>query len=641
MALSSPPPVDLTITSLRGGQDDTNPPNALADDACVLARNVEFFYSMLGERRLGCGPMDITGSHLDDEDIMVHMSQWPIDNDVLNQQIFAISATPTVSSTIAVRTNLIWSEVSSIEDALNLTVPAIYHITTTPLNGLLFVACRTAVDRLHVWDGTTLRRAGLAAPASAPGATDTAVAGTYAGVRYFRFRVIEQTGGGDLVRESEPSPSVTFTPAGAFDGAIITLPATPSPDTGATDWIVEASEDDALYYQIATVAIGTLFYTDHTVYATGYSSQGPLSPQIGDFDTIWSAKFVTTDGDRLVFAGHWTDETLMSTIGWTPVANDPEGGNSERLPLDVDNTKSLDNYAGGPITGIAGSDFGTWYAFKFNRVYRMTRTSDVDNAYDVICLSTSRGAIEGSICKGYTEDGSSCVYFTDPLMGPSRVGSFGIQSINGLRDTWATVNLDASAVVACACFYPYKQQMHWWLATEGSDRPNFKIVVQVSELRQVAGDAVGRGLSTWTGRITEAACVSVFTEVVSIDGVPSISERPFVGLSSPDFIQRCDTEDEDAGVPYTATIRTKPFLLAGQLNLWGAMVACLMAAANSTYSVVVKLIKDFNPTGDAGYVQQVTTDLVPVGSEELVMKMLDDLRLSEARAIQIEFTDVP
>ncbi len=271
----------------------------------------------------------------------------------------------------------------------------------------------------------------------------------------------------------------------------------------------------------------------------------------------------------------------------------------------------------------------------------MTRTSDVDNAYEVICLSSTRGAVLGSIVRGYTEDGSSCVYFLDPLMGPSRVGSFGIQAIVGLRDTWATVNLDASAVVACGAFYPYKQQLQWRVATNGSDRPNFGLTLQVSEIRQKAGDAVGRGWSTWTGRITEAACMAVFTEVVSIDGVSSVSERPFVGLSAPDFIQRCDVEDEDAGVPYTATIRTKPFLLAGQLNLWGAMVACLMAAANSTYSVVVKLIKDFNPTGDAGYVQQVTTNLLPVNTEDMVFKMLDDLRLSEARSIQIEFTDVP
>lgn len=636
MALNSPDPQDLIITSLRGGQNDTDSATMLKDDECVLAENVEFFESALGERRLGCGPLDITNSHLDDEDIMVYFTEWAIDNEVLNPQIFAISATPTVSYTVAVRTNLVWAEVApaNIEDAFSTTVPAIYHVSTQALNGLLFVAYRSGVDRMHVWDGTNLRRAGLAAPPNPLVVTNTAVAGTYTGTRYFRFRVAQLDGSGNVLRQSEPSATTTFAPAGVFDGAIVTRPGTYSNDTGVTDWILEASTDDALYYQIATIPIATTFYTDHTVYATGYSSQGPLSPQIGDYDTIPSAKFVAADGDRLVFAGHWTDESQMSLVGWTPVQTDPGVGNSQRLPLDVDNTKNLDNYAGGPLVGLSAADYGTLYAFKFNRVYRLMRTSDVTNAYDVICLSTSRGAVEGSIVRGYTEDGSSCIYFLDPLMGPSRVGSFGIQSINGLRGTWGTVNLDAQAVVACGCFYPYKQQLHWWVATDGSDRPNFKMVLQVSELRVVDGDAVGRGWSTATGRITEAACCGVLTETVSINGVSSISERPFAGMSDPDFMQRCDTEDEDAGVPYSATIITRPYILAGQLNMWGAMVASLLAMANSNYSVKITLIKDFGAEEN-----MVITDLTPDALETQVFKMLDNLRMSEARSIQVKFED--
>lgn len=625
-------PDNLVISSLRGGQNDDDPASNLKDDECVLARNVEFFYSALGERRLGCGPVTITSSHLDDEDIMVHVSQWPITNDILEQQIFAISATPTVSSTVATRTNLVWAEVNTIKDALNTSVPAIYEITTQPLNGLLFVAYRSSEDRMHVWDGTNLRRTGFAQP-NPPTAADTAGAGTYTGVRYFRVRM-KAMSGSDAIRLSEPSTTLTFTPNGAKSGAIITQPVT-LPGEGETHWVIEASTDNVLFYQIQTLIIATTTYTDSTVYATGYSSQGPVSEQIGDQDNIPSAKFIAVDGDRLVFGSHWTDESQMSTIGWTPVQSDPGTGNSERLPLDIDNTANLDNFAGGPLTGISGSDFGTWYAFKFNRIYRMTRTTDIDNAYFILCLSISRGAIEGSIVRGYDESGSSCIYFLDPLIGPSRVGSFGIQTINGLRDTWSTVNLDASAVVARACFYPFKQQVHWWIATDGNDRPNFKIVVQVNELRAVAGDAVGRGLTTWTGRITEAACCAIITESVSIDSVSSISERPWVGLSEPDFLQRCDTEDEDAGVAYVATVRTKPYILAGQLNFWGGMMASLLAMANSLYSIKVKFIRDFGLETNT-----VTTDLAPAASETQVFKVLDDLRMSEAKSIQVEFTDV-
>jgi hypothetical protein len=627
-------PQDLVITSWKGGQNDTDSPSELKDDEVVLAENVEFFFGALGERRLGCGPLTITSSHLDDEDLMVYLTQWAFDNDILDQQIFAVSATPTTSATVAVRTNGVWDEIdgANLTDALNTSVPAIYQIDTEALNSKLFVAYRSAVDRMHVWDGTNLRRAGLAEP-NPPTAADTAVAGSYAGVRYFRV-CVARLSGTTIISRSEPSTTLTFTPAGVFTGAVITQPVV-LPGEGETHWIIEASTDGSIFYDIETLLIATTTYTDTTAFADGYEDQGPESPQIGDFDLIPSFKFLAVDGDRLVMGGHFTDASLMSTIAWTPVANDPGGANDERLPLDVDNTKNLDNTSGGPLTGICSSDFGTWYAFKFQSIYRMMRTGDVDNAYDVICMSKIRGAVEGSIFPGYTEDGSSCVYFLDPLMGPSRVGSFGIQAMVGLRGTWGRVNLQASARVACGCFYPYKQQAHWWVAVDGNDRPNFKIVNQVSELRPMGGDSVGRGWSTWTGTITEAACCAIITEVVSIDGVSSISQRPFVGLTEPNFIQRCDTEDEDAGDPYVATIVSKSYILAGQLNQFGAMVASILGQANTDYAIDIAFIRDFGK--ETNEVEDVT--FTPVGSETEVFNLLDSLRMSEARAIQIRIQD--
>jgi hypothetical protein len=628
------PAQDLIIKTLRGGQNDTDPPTELQDDEVVLAENVEFFYSALGERRLGCGPLTITSSHLDDEDLMVYLTQWAFDNDILDQQIFAVSATPGTSATVAVRTNGVWDEIdgANLTDALNTSVPAIYQIDTEALNQKLFVAYRSAVDRLHVWDGTNLRRTGLAEP-NPPTVADTAVAGSYTGTRYFRV-CVARLSGTTVISRSEPSTTVTFVPNGSFNGAVITQPAV-LPGEGETHWIIEASTDNSIFYDIETLLIATTTYTDTTAFADGYEDQGPESPQIGDFDLIPSFKFLAVDGDRLVMGGHYTDQTLMSTIAWTPVQNDPGGSNDERLPLDVDNTKNLDNTSGGPLTGICSSDFGTWYAFKFQAIYRMMRTGDGTDAYDVICMSKTRGAVEGSIFPGYTEDGSSCIYFLDPFMGPSRVGSFGIQTIVGLRGTWGRVNLQASGRVACGCFYPYKQQAHWWVAVDGNDRPNFKIINQVSELRPMGGDAVGRGWSTATGTITEAACVSIITEVVSIDGVSSISQRPFVGLVEPNFIQRCDTEDEDAGDPYVATILTRPYIMAGQLNQFGAMVASILAEANSTYQLDIAFIRDFGKETN----EVTSISLAPTGSETEVFKLLDDLRMSEARSIQIRIMD--
>jgi hypothetical protein len=49
-----------------------------------------------------------------------------------DQQIFAVSATPGTSATVAVRTSGVWDEIdgANLKDALNTSVPAIYQIDT-------------------------------------------------------------------------------------------------------------------------------------------------------------------------------------------------------------------------------------------------------------------------------------------------------------------------------------------------------------------------------------------------------------------------------------------------------------------------------------------------------------------------------
>ncbi len=640
------PATDISITSLRGGQNDTDPQNALPDDQVVLAENVEFFSSMLGERRNGCGPLAITSSDLEDESVIVHLSQWYPLNDVLNPEFIAISATPLTSVTMAARTLGTWAEVVPSPDAIDFSNTDIYSITTQALNGKLFTAYHSAVDRLHIRDAVsgTFRRAGLAQPAP-PTAANEGVGVTYTAVRYFRVRYITKSGS-VIVNRSEPSTSLKFTPSGAGAGATITKPA--SINEGETHWEFEASSDNATFYLVATTVVGTTTYNDvvqdSTPGVVSYNASGPVSDAIGSYVLLPSAKFLAVDGDRLLYAGHWTDTTRQSQIGWTPVFNDPGVGNDERAPIvttggtPISTTASLDNFDGGPITGIAASVYGTWYAFKWDHVYMMIRTGDVTRSYDVITLSSRHGAIPGSIVKGVDENGAAAIYFLDPLLGPHRVGSNGIQIITGLRNTWSRVNTQAANVVARGCHYPYKQQLHWWLAVDGADSPTLKIILQISEVQQytdpVAGPGAARGWSTATGRIAQAYAVSVFTEVVTINAVNSLSERPFIGLTSPDYIQRCDTEAADAGVAYVATILTRPYFLTSLLNHWGVMNGSLLAVANASASMTVSLIRDFGVETSAA----LTTSLAPVGAETFVVKDFDNLSMSGATIIQIKFS---
>ena len=649
---------NISLVSLRGGFNDTTPSHLLPDDQCVQANNVEFFYSALGERRAGCHLFDLTNSTLGTCAAIATLVYWYPTNDILHPDMWAVGVTPGSASVIAYfdsdagSTGGAWQNPITPADALPTTAPSIYQIKAQSLGNnfgsLLFWAYASAVDRLHVWDqnnGSLLRRAGISQPVAAPTAANEGSGSFPAIKRYYRVRFDREAGVGALVTtRSEPSASVAFTPSGSGAGVTVTRPA--APGDGETHWEIEASLDNATFYSIyQSIAVATTTFNDTYDPTTGGFAAATgafLSEAIGAYLTQPSAKFIGVDGDRILLGGHWTDQTRQSTVWWSPTQADPGVGNSERQPIvttggqPINTSLTLDNFEGGPLTGISNAINGTWYAFKWSRIYQLTRTGDVVTAYAATLLSGSRGAIPGSIFSGMDENGSPCIYFLDPLVGPSRIGFQGLQVITGLRNTWQRVNLNAS-IVCHGIYYPYKQQVHWWLAVDGALFPNFKIVLQVSEIQQTNNwGGASRGWSTATGKIATAYCSTVISEEAVVNGTQTLSGRPFVGLPGPDFIQRCDVDTVDNGVPYVATITTRPYLLNGLLNRWGAMNAALLAAAQSGQQIVVRLIRDFGLEQS----QAVTISLAPTATESEIIAFLDNLAISGARAIQFQFSDV-
>lgn len=621
------PATDLSLVSLRGGMNDTDPPVTLKDNECVVAQNVEFFHSMLGERRGGCEPVDLTSASLNDEFVVTHLSQWFPTNVVTVPEWWGIAATPGTSVSVARNLYTAWSTVSP-NDAIDTGAPDIYQIRSQALGSLFFWAYHSAQNRLHVWNGTTWRRTGMAQPTFPTAANHGS--GTFSGSRYYRVRYIEKVGS-VIIRRSEPSLANGVNPSGSGDGLTVTKPVTIS--EGETHWELEASTDGFTFYLIATTVVGTTTYLDTTAFASGYASQGPVSEVIGTYLLQPSAKYLAVDGDRLLLAGHWTDVTLQSTVYWTPVTADPGVGNSERLPLQVNNTLTLGGSEGGPITGITSAVNGVWYAFKWSQIHQFTRTGDLQHAYSEITLTKAHGAIPGTIVEGLDEDGAACIYFLDPTHGPSRIGSRGIQTIKGLRTTWSYANLNA-IIAGHGVYYHTKHQVHWWVAIAGATTPNIKLVLQVSELSSSGGSASG-GWSYATGRIAQAYTSAILSEQLFLDGAQTFSNRPYIGLPSPDFIQRCDVGILDAGQTYIARIVTRPYMLTGILNKWGAMAGALLADAGGTSTINIRFIKDF----EAEFGTIVPVDLTPQGSETVVLRVLDDLDLSNAASIQIEIAD--
>lgn len=635
---------DIVIDNLRGGMVDSDPPSALAMNEVVLAQNVEWFHSTFGERRAGCTPIDMTGSGLTGFAAIVHLSQWFPSNDIQNPELWAVGANPGASGVdpgIARRSGSVtgvpaWYPVANNTDPMVSTISSIYEMTTQALNGKLFFAYNSNTNFLHVWDGTTLRRTGL----SQPGQTSAVAegSGSYMNDRYFRIRWVTYDASGALVRRSEPGESRVFNAptSPSIAGAAITRP-TP-PGEGETHWELEASLDNATFYRIATYPISTVTVNDETLFADGYADLGPLSEDIGDYLTWSSVKYLATDGDRLIGAGHWTLGNLMSNVYWSPRGNDPGVGSDERLPLTVNNTLTLDNYSGGVITGLTSAVNGVFYVFKWSRIYKLVATGDIAQAYEAILITDGRGALPRSVCAGVDENGRGCIYFIDPLFGPSRIGVNGVETIEGLDVTWARANLKAGNgnLVAEGLFYPRKCQMHWWVSVDGSDLYNFKIVLQTDYCHQSEGGGVRGGWSIATGRITEATALSLYWEWVSENGTVTLTERPFIGMTSPDFIQRCDVSTTDAGVVYTATIVTRPYIAAGLIGKFGAMMATLLATALTGATIIVRLIRDMGLETTAA----TSVSLTPTAAgESMVVRKMDDLRLSELYMLQVKVSD--
>lgn len=629
----------FSLTSLRGGFNDTDPPSALSDDQCTVAENVEFNLSTLGERRKGCTDVDLPASITGNANIqaITWLHRHLPSTDETEAQLWVLGQHLTTQNYVLAYKDTSWHTVTPIDD-IDVTSNRGYQLSAVSLHGKLFIAYRSVggVDRLHVWDGSTLRRTGLAEP-TAPSVANTG-AGTYSGTRYVRVRYVVMSGS-TVLRRSEPSDATTFVPSGAGLSARVTKPATIS--ESETHWEVELSTNNADFYRIARVVVGTTTYDDSTAYTPGYAtvSGAVLSEDTGDYELIHSAKFVSADEDRLHALGSWEQTALASRDSWTPVFNDPGVGNDERIPTDTDNVLDLDGFEGGPIIDGGHPVGGYVYIFKRSHAYRLGRTGQRTRAYGATNLSKSLGALPGSVCEGMDQYGMPCLYFLDPETGPCRTGGARvIQSASrDILNTWRTVNTDA-LIVSRSLYYPESRQVHWWLSTSGGTVPNYKIILQTNETRETP-DGVRKGWSVATGNITSAYATCLFADNVDDNVARSLTLRPFIGTTSgKGYVLRCDTGINDNGTAYAARIVTKPFILRGLLNKFGSMAIAILAKASSSATVVVQIIRDFGlETLNAANAETALT--ASAAGETHVIKQLRERTLSGCYAMQFVFKD--
>lgn len=620
---------DLVVTTLRGGMNNTDPAIAIPDDQCVLAQNVEFVSSMLGERRLGTAAIALPSFLSVRDRIPFGFRHLPTADETEAQCWLMGYTTSPSAATLGYKTTS-WTQVT-ISDTPVLTGFAPYQWQAVTLHSKMHLCYRTDFDGMHTWDGTSLRRMGLAEP-DPPTAADSGGAGTLAGVRYGRIRIVTVSGTTVLTR-SEPSTALTFTPGGS--NAAITWTRPTLPGESETHWEIELSTDNALFYMISRIAIATTTYSDTATYAAGYSS-GTLSEDIGEYTRPWDARFVTVDEDRLIWGGSFEDTELDSTVGWSPVYTAPGVGNDERMDDTTTPTLALDTSRHGRLTGLSDPMMGAIWATKQHAIYKLTRTGNADKAYDADKFSDALGALEGSLVSGVDEQGQPCLYAIDQEQGPYRIGVGGIKRCGeDLRSTWNAMNVDATKVVVSRVYYPAKKQVIWNLATGSSNVPDTAIVLHVDKSRSFA-DGVRKGWSVWTG--TRAAALRMFLFADNIeDGVArSRALVPFACLDAGE-VHQCDTGIDDDDTAYAATLTTKPFVMGSILHQFEVRAAALLATAVTDAAVDVTCVRDFG-LEETRTVENVT--FTAADAETDVIRLLDDFKGAEMHVAQFSIADV-
>ena len=611
--------------------NNSDPAISLEPDQSVLAQNVEFLDSMLGERRKGSDAITLTGAAVNSRDQITFLYRHLPTTDETASELWVVGLTGTATLSVSRKTTS-WSDIT-VSDTPLLTGFAPFQWQAQSIHGKLFLAYDSNVDRLHVYDGTSMRRSGLAEPAAPTGADDGG-AGTFSGTRYYRVRYTEQVSA-VTVRRSEPSDVLTFAPNGNDTGITVTKPAAIS--EGETHWELEASTDNVNFFRIATTVVGTTTSTDTTNFNTGYAASGTLSEDTGDYTLIPSGRYLAADEDRLLIAGSYETSSQASRVRWTPVLNADGVGNDERLENDTDPEIDLDGYDGGVITGMSAPMLGSIFVFKQSHIYKLVRSGRRKKAYDAILYTNKMGALHGSVTGGMDNAGRPCIYFIDPGAGPCRLGVGGIRSCGAdISATYTTINLDATKVVCSSLYYPRKRQVHWWIATGSGNVPDTHMVLQTDETVETNDGETKRGWALWTSTTAGALTACLYADNIDDNAPRSRDLVPFVGLVGGGLVHRCDTGDDDNGTEYTAKITTKPFTVKGILNKFGVMSAVLLAKAVTGASIDLVLTRDFNL--ETKTISAIAFDAT--ASETQVFKQIDDIGFSELQTLQFTFQDV-
>jgi len=623
-------PISPVVWTNVRGMNNADPPTRLSQDLARNVFNVLLEPASLGRRRPSAAAVSLTSGPSDVIEQMVRYQPGVTKTGSGGAELWAFSGT----STLHRLANGTWASVTASDTVTSWATSRPYGAT---LNGKLFLAYDSDVNRLHVWDGTSCRRVGIAASAAATVANTGA--GSYAAtLRYYKIQW-KIVSGSNTIATSELSASVSFTPSGTGTAARVTKPTT---SDSATHWIVFGSADDVTYYDISgNIAVGTTTYDDSA--APSSYSDGTIAPTAGLYVPPPAAKYLLAANNRLFMAGcHETSAssgqtaTRNSRVWFTQVLGALDNtGEDEAIAQTAAYKDWVDcgENDGDAIVGLGGPLDGAIYVFKDRSVWRLSPTGNVNTPYRADQVSYSIGATwQDAIAMGEDGLGNPALYFMS-LTGPKRiVGGVGIEDIGGdVRNfsgsTFSNVDDTPMAV------WDAVRRVLWWFTYDAQSAYAFQ-----PQFEERTRDGVRMGWSTHTisngGNVNRGACLYELSSVLvpHIGGQSALSAATLASLSGS---ARADVTTGNLNSLVTSPI-FQPGGLLQRVGFGHAVLEWDYAGANSNAHQVSIASAIGGPLAVVGTVTDTATDASY--SQTVIQEKLESLQLSDVFGFQITVT---
>lgn len=628
-------PIGLLGIKGRNGSDNRL---VIPKDQCLEAYNIDWFHSSLGRKRGGSSAIGIAGGTAMAGGAQSLFRHVPA-ADQTAAEFWAVDGTNAFHRLAG---GVAWAD-PIVLDAITANPQ---EVNAVSFNGNLYFAYKNAHNRLHMWDGLTLRRVGEDTASQV--VTIVLAGGAVTDTRKYRVAFTKQSGGVTITRGNLGLASASQ--GLVAQQATVTRPA--APNEGETHWELYGASTTSVfgdYRLIATTVIATTTAVDNAALPV------TVAPADGANTPPPSARYLSADDARVIMGGAWevaaNAENAMAPknnrVWWTSILGASDVGDGER----ISNTGTINNYADieEAITGISqpmqlvtaaasSLERGAFYVFSYNGQWKFVSTGTANSPYLRFRVTGGGGCIQHkTIVTAEDANGNPAIYWLSPR-GPMRITANGQEYLGeDINDIWQTVNLDATTMVGHAVFHADLHQVWFYIATGTSNTPNKRLVFDTRFGQASESSGVRKGWALHEGESTKAYCSAMFSNVIG--AAMSRLLKPHIGYTTSTVIAKCDTTDaDDMGIAFQAYLDSRSVAPWG-LGKLGGMTKDAVLVAVAAAGVTVQLSIYRNEGQEVLASTADLTDKSDSGAADLVFPQFEGSRVSETCTFRCRIGD--